>query len=94
MPTAGEHWNAADTLFKPDPRNPYCVAAIPGRSAIQGAKLWTWQRDLPAGPHRRFSRRRLGETEAFLEARAAAKEKDGLGRTVAIHLKEIVVGIS
>jgi MFS transporter, MHS family, proline/betaine transporter len=58
---------------------------------------WGWRFPflfgLIIGPVGLYIRRRLGETEAFLEARAAAKEKDGLGRTVAIHLKEIVVGI-
>ena len=58
---------------------------------------WGWRIPflfgLIIGPVGLYIRRRLGETEAFLEARAAAKEKDGLGRTVAIHLKEIVVGI-
>ena len=58
---------------------------------------WGWRFPflfgLVIGPVGLYIRRRLGETEAFLEARAAAKEKDGLGRTVAIHLKEIVVCI-
>ena len=58
---------------------------------------WGWRFPflfgLVIGPVGLYIRRRLGETEAFLEARAAAKEKDGLGRTVAIHLKEVVVGI-
>jgi len=58
---------------------------------------WGWRFPflfgLVIGPVGLYIRRRLGETEAFLEARAAAKEKDGLGRPVEIHLKEIVVGI-
>jgi MHS family proline/betaine transporter-like MFS transporter len=58
---------------------------------------WGWRLPflfgLVIGPVGLYIRRRLGETEAFLEGRAATKEKDGLGRTVAIHLKEMVVCI-
>jgi MFS family permease len=56
---------------------------------------WGWRLPflfgLVIGPVGLYIRRRLGETDAFLEA--AAKEKDGFGRMVAIHLKEIVVCI-
>jgi MFS family permease len=53
---------------------------------------WGWRLPflfgLVIGPVGLYIRRRLGETEAFLEA--AAKEKDGFGRMVAIHLKIVV----
>jgi MHS family proline/betaine transporter-like MFS transporter len=56
---------------------------------------WGWRLPflfgLVIGPVGLYIRRRLGETVAFLEA--AAKEKDGFGRMVGIHLKEIVVCI-
>jgi MHS family proline/betaine transporter-like MFS transporter len=56
---------------------------------------WGWRVPflfgLLIGPVGLYIRRHLDETEAFLEARAAAKEEDGFGRTVAIHLKEVVV---
>jgi MFS family permease len=56
---------------------------------------WGWRVPflfgLIIGPVGLYIRRHLEETEAFLEARAAAKEKDGFTRMVAQHVKEIVV---
>jgi MFS transporter, MHS family, proline/betaine transporter len=63
---------------------------------------WGWRVPflfgLIIGPVGLYIRRHLDETEVFLEARAAAKEsaakqEDGFGRTIAIHLKEVVVGM-
>jgi MFS family permease len=58
---------------------------------------WGWRipfmLGLIIGPVGLYIRRHLGETEAFLEARAAAKEEHGFGRTIAMHLTEVVVCI-
>ena len=58
---------------------------------------WGWRVPflfgLIIGPVGLYIRRHLDETEAFLEARAAATEKDGFGRMIAIHFREVVVGI-
>jgi MHS family proline/betaine transporter-like MFS transporter len=56
---------------------------------------WGWRVPflfgLIIGPVGLYIRSHLEETEAFLEARAAAKEKDGFGRMVAMHVREMVV---
>jgi MHS family proline/betaine transporter-like MFS transporter len=58
---------------------------------------WGWRVPflfgLIIGPVGLYIRRRVDETQVFLEARAAAKENEGLGRMIATHLKEIVVGL-
>jgi MFS family permease len=57
---------------------------------------WGWRVPflfgLIIGPVGLYIRRHLEETEVFLEARAAAKKEDGFARTIATHLKEVVVG--
>jgi MHS family proline/betaine transporter-like MFS transporter len=56
---------------------------------------WGWRIPflfgLIIGPVGLYIRRHVEETEAFLQARAAAKEKDGFGRMVAMHVKEMVI---
>jgi MFS transporter, MHS family, proline/betaine transporter len=58
---------------------------------------WGWRVPflfgLIIGPVGLYIRRHVDETQVFLEARAAAKEDDGLGRMIALHLKEVVVGV-
>jgi MHS family proline/betaine transporter-like MFS transporter len=58
---------------------------------------WGWRVPflfgLIIGPVGLYIRRHVDETQVFLEARAAAKENEGLGRMIATHLKEIVVGL-
>jgi MHS family proline/betaine transporter-like MFS transporter len=58
---------------------------------------WGWRVPflfgLIIGPVGLYIRRHVDETQVFLQARAAAKEEDGIGRMIATHLKEIVVGL-
>src|SRR5580700_11594452 len=58
---------------------------------------WGWRVPflfgLIIGPVGLYIRHHVDETQVFLEARAAAKENEGLGRMIATHLKEIVVGL-
>jgi MFS family permease len=58
---------------------------------------WGWRVPflfgLVIGPVGLYIRRHVDETQSFLEARRAAKEDNGLGRMIARHLKEVVVGV-
>jgi MFS transporter, MHS family, proline/betaine transporter len=57
--------------------------------------LWGWRVPflfgLIIGPVGLYIRRHLEETDAFLEARGAPQQKQGLGSTVATHLKDALV---
>ena len=56
---------------------------------------WGWRvpflLGLVIGPVGLFIRRHLQETEAFVEARAAATVRQGFGTTLATHLREVLV---
>jgi MHS family proline/betaine transporter-like MFS transporter len=72
------------------------VGALVTRSLSPDAlDSWGWRVPflfgLIIGPVGLYIRRHLDETEAFLEARLAPKEKHGLATTLAAHLKEVMV---
>jgi MHS family proline/betaine transporter-like MFS transporter len=72
------------------------LGALVTRSlAPEALDNWGWRVPflfgLVIGPVGLFIRRHLEETEAFLEARAAATARQGLGTTLVTHLKEVLV---
>jgi MFS family permease len=72
------------------------MGALVTRSLAPDAlESWGWRVPflfgLIIGPVGLYLRRHVDETEAFLEARAAPKEKHDLGRALAAHLKEAMV---
>jgi len=73
------------------------ISSLVTRLTPDALDSWGWRVPflfgLIIGPVGLYIRRHLEETEAFLEARAAVKEKDGLAKTIAVHLKEVVVCI-
>ena len=63
--------------------------------AVEALDSWGWRvpflLGLVIGPVGLFIRRHLQETEAFVEARAAATVRQGFGTTLATHLREVLV---
>ena len=63
--------------------------------AAETLDSWGWRvpflLGLVIGPVGLFIRRHLQETEAFVEARAAATVRQGFGTTLATHLREVLV---